>query len=150
MSRLLVFLGVLAGAIAAGVVGLVFFSASPSETRVSPTPEMALAGTSFDLGEVPANRTVERTIDFLNSGVSPLTVSILKVRPAPDASCGCGVEGYEVRPETVQPNDRGQLVFKLRAPEGMPDMEDAMVAEVRTNDPARPDLTIFLKFRMAN
>lgn len=141
-------------AFAIGVIGLVFFSThgdQPAGATVSnaPAPRIALNGSSFDLGEVPADRIVERSVEFRNSGKEPLSVSIVKVRPAPDAACGCGVEGFEVRPETVAPGGAGLLIFQLKVPEGMPDMEDKMVAELQTNDPAKPTLKISIVFRMA-
>ncbi len=136
-------------AFAIGIIGLVFFSTHGREpAAAAPGPQIALNGKSFDLGEVPADRIVERTVDFQNSGQEPLTVSIVKVRPAPDAACGCGVEGFDVTPASVVPSGAGQLIFKLKVPKGMPDMEDRMVAELRTNDPARPTVTISIVFRM--
>jgi hypothetical protein len=141
-------------AFAVGVIGLVFFSTHGDEPAVAtvsnaPAPRIALNGSSFDLGEVPADRVVERTVEFRNSGQEPLTVSVVKVRAAADAACGCGVEGFEVRPETVAPGGAGLLVFQLKVPDGMPDMEDKMVAELQTNDPSKPTLKIFIIFRMA-
>jgi hypothetical protein len=115
----------------------------------STAPGLALDAAAFDLGEVPVDQTVERTVSFANDGQEPLKVSIVKVRPAPNAACGCGVEGSEVRPEVVDPGQRGELVFKLRAPEGMPNMQDIMLAELASNDPDQPSLTISLVFQMA-
>lgn len=103
---------------------------------------------SFDLGVIRIGEAVERAVAFRNEGQEPLRVSIKKVRPAPNAECGCGVEGYEVRPELVEPGGSGEMVFELRAPEGMPDMQDVMLAELETNDPARPIVEIELTFRM--
>ena len=54
-------------------------------------PRLGLAGDEFDLGDIGWNQSVERTVGFQNDGQEPLTVSIVKVRPAPDAACGCGV-----------------------------------------------------------
>src|SRR3990170_3084255 len=135
------------------VVGLVFFSThgdEPAGAAVSnvPAPRLSLDGQEFDLGDVPADRIVERTVEFQNSGQEPLTVSVVKVRPAPDAACGCGVEGFQVRPATVAPGGAGQIVFQLKVPEGMPDMEDIMVAELQTNDPAKQNFKIDITFRM--
>jgi len=103
-------------AIAIGAIGLIFFSTHGDEPGSSaafniPAPRFSLDGTSFDLGEVPADTIVERTVEFQNSGQEPLTVSVVKVRPAPDAACGCGVEGFQVRPATVAPGGAGQIVF---------------------------------------
>ena len=140
-------------AIAIGAIGLIFFSTHGDEPGSSaafniPAPRFSLDGTSFDLGEVPADTIVERTVEFQNSGQEPLTVSVVKVRPAPDAACGCGVEGFQVRPATVAPGGAGQIVFQLKVPEGMPDMEDIMVAELQTNDPAKQNFKIDITFRM--
>ncbi len=151
MRTLLILAGAAGAAVAVGVIGLVFFSTHGSQPAVSISgPQLAMNGESFDLGDVPADRTVERTVEFQNSGLEPLAVSIVKVRAAPDAACGCGVEGFEVRPESVAPSGAGQLVFMLRVPTEMPDMEDRMIAELRTNDPTRPTLTISIVFRMAS
>ncbi len=115
----------------------------------STAPGLSLNAAAFDLGAVPPDQTVERTVPFTNDGQEPLKVSIVKVRPAPNAACGCGVEGSEVRPEVVAPGQRGELVFRLRAPEGMPNMQDIMLAELASNDPDQPSLTISLVFQMA-
>jgi hypothetical protein len=111
---------------------------------------LGLSGDTFDLGNVPGDRTVERTVAFTNTGTEPLEVEIIKVRPAPDAACGCGVEGYEVRPSIVPAGGTGRLVFQLRVPQSMPDMEDIMIAELRTNDSSNIDPRIRLVFRMAS
>ena len=135
--------------IALVVTGIVFPSAHDRDSRAASGPQLKMAGDSFDLGEVPADTTVERTVAFDNGGDAPLTVSIVKVRPAPDAACGCGVEDFEVRPGTVPPNSSGELVFMLRVPSGMPDMEDRMVAELASNDPANQQRTITIVFTMS-
>lgn len=137
-------------AIVIGTIGLVFFSTHGSPTETPSGPQLALAGVSFDLGQVPSDQTVERTIAFQNSGVAPLTVSIVKVRPAPNAACGCGVEGFGVTPGSVVPNGDGQLRFSLRVPAGMPDMQDVMAVDLQTNDPNRPQFQIFITFTMAS
>lgn len=113
-----------------------------------PAPRFSTDGDSFDLGTIRFGEAAERTVDFRNDGEKPLRVSIKKVRPAPNAECGCGVESYEVRPEVVEPGDAGQLAFNLVVPEGMPDMMDTMFAELETNDPDKPELTLELVFRM--
>lgn len=154
MRFLLMLGGFSVAAFAVGVIGLLFFSTHGDEPAGAavfnvPAPRLSMDGREFDLGNVPADRIVERTVEFQNSGQEPLTVSVVKVRPAPDAACGCGVEGFQVRPATVAPGGAGQIVFQLKVPEGMPDMEDIMVAELQTNDPAKPTLKISIIFRMA-
>ena len=110
---------------------------------------LVMDGDSFDVGTITIGETVERTVEFRNAGQEPLTVSIVKVRPAPDADCGCGVEGFEVRPETVPPGGSGELVFTLRAPEGMENTQDKMTVELESNDSSDPEHTITLIFSMA-
>lgn len=105
-------------------------------------------GDSFDLGEIIIGEVVERTVPFTNEGAAPLTVSILKVRPAPDADCGCGVEGFKVRPEEVPPGGAGELVFTLKAPEGMEDTQDRMKVSLSSNDPSQQRRTITVSFSM--
>ena len=114
------------------------------------SPRLVLDGDEFDLGVVAPRRQVERTIAFSNGGQEPLAVSITKVRAAPDAACGCGVEGFEVRPGLVEPGGSGSLVFQLLAPEGMPAMQDKMLAELSSNDPDKERITITLLFRMGD
>jgi hypothetical protein len=147
--RILVFgLTTLAFVVGMSVIGLQFTTHGDEEPALLLGPRLEMMGSSFDLGDVPATEVVERAVMFRNTGVEPLRVSIVKVRPAPDGDCGCGVEGFEVRPETVGPGEAGTLVFFLKVPEGMAAMEDKMIAELETNDPARPTLKISLVFRM--
>lgn len=117
----------------------------------APGARLALDGDEFDLGSIAWEVSVERTVAFRNEGDEPLTVTIAKVRPAPDAACGCGVEGSEVRPATVPAGGTGELVFTLRAPESMRPMgfmRDKMLVELESNDPAKPARTITILFDM--
>lgn len=112
-------------------------------------PRLALDGDAFEVGDIKVGQVVQRSIEFRNEGDAPLKVSIVKVRPAPDADCGCGVEGFQARPGTLEPGGRGELVFKLRAPEGMERMQDKMLVELESNDPTKPSLTFTLIFNMS-
>lgn len=111
-------------------------------------PRLVMDGNTFDLGVIRIGETVERTVGFTNGGREPLMVSIVKVRPAPDADCGCGVEEFEVRPEEVPPGGSGELVFTLKAPEGMENTQDKMRVELETNDPSNPQHMLTLIFSM--
>ena len=113
-----------------------------------PGARLAIDGDSFDLGSIRTGQSVRRSIEFRNTGVAPLEVSIVKVRPAPDAECGCGVESFEVAPAAVPPGDSGEMVFQLKAPEGMEGMTDTMLAQLESNDPTKPKLTITLILEM--
>ena len=48
-------------------------------------PRLVMDGESFNVGVITIGEEVERTIEFSNGGQEPLTVSILKIRPAPGA-----------------------------------------------------------------
>ena len=107
------------------VVALVAAVAVACGGHEAPTgARLAIDGDSFELGRVGTGQPVRRSIEFRNTGVAPLELSIVKVRPAPDAACGCGVESFEVAPAAVQPGDSGELVFRLKVPEGMEGMTD--------------------------
>jgi len=139
----------LAAPLLAGLV--VLLAACGGEQGSAAGPRLGLAGDEFDVGDIGWDQSVERTVPFRNDGQEPLTVSILKVRPAPDAACGCGVERSEVRPAVVPPGGTGELVFSLRAPESMRIMglmRDKMLVDLQSNDPAAPDRTITLIFDM--
>lgn len=141
--------GALPALIAAAGLALVVAVAAACGDEGSPAgPRLTMDGDSFDLGEVAVGETVERSVEFVNGGDAPLEVSIVKVRPAPDAACGCGVEGFRVEPASVPAGETGRMLFDLKAPEGMESMTDKMVAELESNDPANPNLTITLIFEM--
>ncbi len=132
------------------LAALVALAAACSGDGGEPTgSRLVMDGDSFDVGTITIGETVERTIEFRNEGQEPLTVSIVRVRPAPDADCGCGVEGFEVRPESVPPGGTGELVFTLKAPEGMENSVDKMSVELESNDSSNPQRTITLIFSMA-
>ena len=137
------------GAVFLGLVALTATAAAAcGGHQAPPGARLAIDGDSFDLGRVTTGESVRRTIEFRNTGVAPLELSIVKVRPAPDAECGCGVESFEVSPVAVPPGESGELVFELKAPEGMEGVTDTMLAQLESNDPTQPKLTIELIFEM--
>ena len=111
-------------------------------------PRLALDGDSFNLGDVKAGASIERTVEIRNEGTQPLAVTIADVRSATKLGCECWVDDFEVRPEVVEPGGSGQLVFRLKSPEGMQEMDDTVLADLNVNDPERPLVTISLRFRM--
>ena len=128
-------------ALAAGACG--------GEGEPAAGPRLVMDGDSFEMGDIKVGLIMQRSVQFTNGGDAPLEVSIVKVRPAPDAACGCGVEAYQVRPAAVAPGETGELVFTLKVPEGMESMQDTMLAELESNDPANPSKTITLIFNMS-
>ncbi len=140
----------LAAAVAlAGLVVALLAGACGGDGAEAGGPKLVLEGDSFELGDIKAGQVVQRSVEFSNGGDAALELDIVKVRPAPDATCGCGVEGYQVRPSAVRPGEKGELVFMLKVPEGMAGMEDRMLVELQSNDPSSPERTITLVFDMA-
>ena len=113
-----------------GLVAVALIAGACGGQHAPPGARLAIDGDSFDLGSIATGQSVRRSIEFRNTGVAPLEVSIVKVRPAPNAECGCGVESFEVAPAAVPPGDRGELVFQLKVPDGMEGMTDTMLAQV--------------------
>ncbi len=133
----------------ATLAGLVALLAAACGGAPGGGPRLVMDGDSFEMGDIKVGQVMQRSLEFSNSGDAPLEVGIVKVRPAPDATCGCGVEEYQVRPRTVRPGEKGELVFMLQVPQGMEGMEDRMVVELRSNDPSSPDRIITLVFTMS-
>lgn len=137
-------------AIATAAVLMLILVAACGGGSPSAGPQLVLEGDSFYLGTLQVGERVERYVEFRNQGQEPLRVSIVKVRPAPDADCGCGVEGFEVRPAVVPPGGVGRLLFTLRAPPGMEGRRDRMLVELKSNDPSRPQQVVTIEFEMAD
>src|SRR3972149_560376 len=115
------------GALFLGLVALVAAGAAAcGGDQAPPGARLAIDGDSFDLGRVTIGESVRRSIEFRNTGVAPLEVSIVK----------------------VPPGDSGEMVFQLKVPEGMEGMTDTMLAQLESNDPTKPKLTITLIFEM--
>lgn len=140
----------IAGVVLVSLVGLAVACGGGPDPPAG--PRLAFDGDEFDLGLIRWEEAVERTVPFRNDGLEPLTVSIVSVRAARGAACGCGVEGTAVRPTAVPPGETGELVFTLRAPESMKqameEMRDEMLVELESNDPANSQRTITVIFTM--
>lgn len=79
-----------------------------SKVNAEEAPVLSLDEEIYDLGEVQAGKTVEKTIAFKNTGKTPLIVKKAK------ASCGCTIPEYSDKP--VAPGEEGSLVVKYTAP----------------------------------
>jgi hypothetical protein len=60
-------------------------AACGGESEPPSGPRLVMDGDSFNVGVIRIGETVERTVEFSNEGQEPLTVSIVQIRPAPDA-----------------------------------------------------------------
>lgn len=71
-------------------------------------PVLSLESSIYDFGDVQANSTTERVIEFTNTGGSPLIIQNAR------ASCGCTVPEYSKEP--IAPGENGSLKVSFQAP----------------------------------
>lgn len=135
-------------ALAAGLMLGLLIALAAACSGGSPGPRLSLDGDSFDLGEIRSGEAAQRLVEFRNEGDAPLTVTIVKVRPAPDTACGCGVEAFSVDEPRVAPGEKGNLVFSLKVPDGTREMKDVMLVDLQTDDPEKSQQTITIKYRV--
>lgn len=71
-------------------------------------PIFTLESGIYDFGDVQANSTTERVVEFTNTGASPLIIQSAR------ASCGCTVPEYSKEP--IAPGETGSLKVSFQAP----------------------------------
>ncbi|MDO5509660.1 MAG: DUF1573 domain-containing protein [Weeksellaceae bacterium] len=81
---------------------------TPASVDPATAPVMTFETDIFDLGDVQAGSTTDKTIEFTNTGQSPLLITNAK------ASCGCTVPKYSDQP--IAPGETGTLDVKFTAP----------------------------------
>ncbi|MDG4949969.1 DUF1573 domain-containing protein [Weeksellaceae bacterium KMM 9724] len=74
----------------------------------SAAPVLSLESDTYDFGDVQANSTTERVVEFTNTGEGPLIIKSAK------ASCGCTVPEYSETP--IAPGEKGSLKVSFKAP----------------------------------
>lgn len=85
--------------------------ADASVTQTATTgaaPVFTMSNTTYDFGDVQANSTTERVVEFTNTGDAPLVITAAK------ASCGCTVPEYDKEP--IAPGATGSLKVSYKAP----------------------------------
>ncbi|MDO5655719.1 MAG: DUF1573 domain-containing protein [Flavobacteriaceae bacterium] len=77
-------------------------------TNAADAPVLTLSSETYDFGDVQANSTTERIIEFTNTGNSPLVITNAK------ATCGCTVPEYSKEP--IAPGAKGSMKVSYKAP----------------------------------
>jgi hypothetical protein len=99
------------------------------------TPRIQFEQTVHDFGRVIHLDRVTGTFTFANVGDA-----VLKVSP-PSTTCGCTVAG--VKPDTLQPGEKGELTFTLTLPGYRSKLEKQIF--VPSNDPQNPRVALTIK-----
>lgn len=83
---------------------------TPVTPAVDPAtaPVITFASDIIDFGDVKADEKVERTVEFTNTGKSPLVISNAK------GSCGCTVPEWSK--EAIAPGQKGSMKVAFTAP----------------------------------
>jgi hypothetical protein len=89
----------------------------------------------YDFGSTALVESVTGTFTFQNGGDAELKVG------APKPSCGCTVAS--VKPDTLKPGDKGELVFKVNLGSSRGPLEKHIT--VPSNDPLSPNVTLAIK-----
>jgi hypothetical protein len=99
------------------------------------TPKIQFDQTVYDFGKTSQVETVSGVFKFKNVGDG-----ILKLEP-PKPSCGCTVA--ELKPDTLQPGETGELPFSLHLGQ-VKAQYDKHIA-VKSNDPQTPEVSLTIK-----
>jgi len=99
------------------------------------TPKIQFEQTVYDFGKTSQVATVSGVFKFKNIGDG-----ILKVEP-PKPSCGCTVA--ELKPDTLQPGESGELPFTFSLGLNRATLEKHIA--VRSNDPQTPEVSLTIK-----
>src|SRR6185436_9904929 len=98
-------------------------------------PKIQFEQTVYDFGTTSGVATVSGIFKFKNTGDG-----ILKVEP-PKPSCGCTVA--ELKPDTLQPGETGELAFTLHL--GLVKARLDKLIAVKSNDPKAPEVSLAIK-----
>ena len=98
-------------------------------------PRIQFDKTVYDFGIVTQATQLSGTFTFTNTGNA-----VLKVEK-PVTTCGCAVAG--VKPDTLQPGEKGELTFTLNIPPARIKLEKQI--HLLSNDPQRTNVALTVK-----
>lgn len=98
-------------------------------------PKIQFEQTVYDFGSTSRVSTVTGVFKFKNTGTA-----VLKIEP-PKPGCGCTLA--ELKPDTLQPGETGELPFTLHLGQ-VKALFDKPIA-VKSNDPETPEVTLRIK-----
>lgn len=110
-------------------------NAVPEAAKPTGAPKIQFEKLLYDFGTTSQVQSVTGTFTFENAGNAELKVS----KPAP--SCGCTVAG--VKPDTLKPGEKGELVFTLNTANVRGVAEKHI--NVPSNDPQTPTVNLTIK-----
>lgn len=98
-------------------------------------PKIQFDQTVYDFGKTSQVASVSGVFKFKNAGDR-----LLKVEP-PKPSCGCTIA--ELKPDTLQPGETGELTFTLHLGQVKAQFDKHIA--VKSNDPQTPEVSLTLK-----
>lgn len=98
-------------------------------------PKIQFEQTVYDFGKTSQVASVSGVFKFKNTGDGVLKLE----RPKPD--CGCTLT--ELKPDTLQPGETGELAFTLHL--GLVKAQFDKTIAVKSNDPETPEVTLRVK-----
>jgi hypothetical protein len=110
-------------------------SAAVSLALAEGTPKIQFDKSVYDFGTVTQATQLTGTFTFTNAGDGVLKVE----KPAP--TCGCTVAS--VKPDSLQPGEKGELTFTLTIPPTRVKLEKQI--NVTSNDPQNPKVALTVK-----
>jgi hypothetical protein len=117
------------------LAGALWMGAMCVAARAEGTPKIQFDQMVYDFGKTSQVETVSGVFKFKNVGDG-----ILKLEP-PKPSCGCTVA--ELKPDTLQPGETGELPFTLHLGQ-VKAQYDKHIA-VKSNDPQTPEVSLTIK-----
>ena len=99
------------------------------------SPKIQFEQTVYDFGPTSQVSAVSGVFKFKNTGDA-----LLKVEP-PKPGCGCTIA--ELKPDTLQPGETGELAFTLHLGQVKAQFDKPIA--VKSNDPETPEVTLHVK-----
>lgn len=115
--------------------GLVLGLNAAEEAPNAGKPKIKFAQTVYDFGKTSQVEQVTGTFIFENVGDAPLKLG------KPTTTCGCTVAG--VKPDTLQPGEKGELTFSLNLGKTRAIVQKNITVD--SNDPETPKVTLTVK-----
>ena len=117
------------------VAGALWLGALCMAAPAAGTPKIQFDQTVYDFGQTSQVATVSGVFKFKNAGDG-----LLKIEP-PKPSCGCTVA--ELKPDTLQPGETGELSFTLHLGQVKAQLDKRIA--VKSNDPQTPEVSLTIK-----
>lgn len=130
--------GIIAAVFCLGAIRATLFGAEPGKESPQPTPavpKIKFEQTVYDFGKTSMVEQVTGKFIYENTGTG-----VLKLEK-PQPSCGCTVAG--LKPEVLQPGEKGELTFTLNMPKVRQSMHKQIT--VLCNDPQAPRTILTVK-----